>query len=162
MTILNENIHLVELTYLWKTRTNLNMATFLYSDGYSGQWQTFQLWPNGYFPCNHLFCHCLNLQNVLYFSTHWKELFQGSYSISAIMQQERIAWESLGHIACTVSRTGIFAFLQALLLISFFIPFLQLSPFLLILVWLLRDTNEKCWEHSINKKYPPTLYVIPC
>lgn len=77
------------------------------------------------------------------------------------MQEEKRAWESLGFAAFTVSQAGIFAFLQALLLISFFIPILQLYAFLLILVLLLRDTNEQCQEHSINKKYPYTLYVIP-
>lgn len=42
------------------------------------------------------------------------------------------------------SQTCIFAFPQALLLISFFIPILQPYAFLLILVLLLGDTNEKC------------------
>lgn len=60
-----------------------------------------------------------------------------------------------------VSQTCIFAFSQALLLISFFILVLRPYAFLLILVLLLGDTNEKCWEHSINKKYPSTQYVIP-
>lgn len=41
-------------------------------------------------------------------------------------------------------QTCIFAFPQAFLLISFFIPILQPYAFLLILVLLLGDTNEKC------------------
>lgn len=91
--------------------------------------------------------HSLSLSQAPHasnFSTLLKELSQGGHNIDAATQGEKRACESLSHTSSAVSHAGIFAFLQALLLISFFIPILQLYAFLLILVLLLRDTNEKC------------------
>lgn len=103
----------------------------------------------------------VSISTMPYIFPHFRKSFLKEATASVLSWKKRGELERVGHPASTVSQEGILAFLQTLLLISFFIPVLQLYAFLLIQVLLLRDTNKKCCEHSINKKYPSTPYVIP-